>query len=157
MKWSKWLEKWDMSGLKIKAPFLEMEWHPQEADRNAAWELYAELLTRITPQTVNPECGDEETALESIYSIFPLTRDIIRRHGSKCFEFTKIAVLVLNQVIRPFTSKWHKLQLAGAFKNMVNCKNFRDELAVLQPKLRNYTKMLSDMAGVEDLTELEEY
>ena len=157
MKWSNWLEKWDMSGLKIKAPFLEMEWHPQEADRKAAWELYTELLTRITAETVNPDYADEEAALQSIYSIFPLTRDIIRRHGRECFEFTKIAVLILNQVIRPFTSKWHKLQLAGALHNMANCKSFREELAVLQTKLRNYTKMLSDMAGVEDLTELEEY
>jgi hypothetical protein len=157
MKWNDWIEKWDMSGLRIKASFLEMEWHPQEADRNAAWELYTELLTRITAETVNPDYADEEAALQSIYSIFPLTRDIIRRHGRECFEFTKIAVLILNQVIRPFTSKWHKLQLAGAFHNMVNCKHFREELAVLQTKLRNYTKMLSDMAGVEDLTELEEY
>ncbi len=26
MKWSKWLENWDMTSLKSKAPFLEMEW-----------------------------------------------------------------------------------------------------------------------------------
>ena len=28
MKWSKWLENWDMTSLKIKASFLEMEWKP---------------------------------------------------------------------------------------------------------------------------------
>jgi len=29
MKWSKWLENWDMTTLKIKAPFLEMEGTPK--------------------------------------------------------------------------------------------------------------------------------
>jgi len=33
--------------------------------------------------------------------------------------------------------------------------NFRNELEELQKVLRIYTKMLADMAGVEDLTELE--
>lgn len=155
MKWRKWLENWDMSGLKIKAPFLEMEWKPVEADKNAAWELYTELLTRITTQTINLDDGDEETALKSIYSLFPITRDIIKKQGRDCIEFSKIAVVMLNQVIRPFTAKWHRLQLSGSFEDKEECRKFRDELALLQPKLRNYTKMLSDMAGVEDLTELE--
>jgi len=155
MKWRKWLENWDMTCLKIRPPFLEMEWKPREADKSAAWELYAELLTRITTQAINPDDGDEEIALRSIYSVFPLTRDIIKKHGKDCIEFTKIAVVMLNQVIRPFTAKWHKLQVSGAFKDKEQCIKFREELALLQPKLRNYTRMLSDMAGVEDLTELE--
>ena len=36
MKWSKWLENWDMTSLKISAPFLEMEWKPQDEDKAAA-------------------------------------------------------------------------------------------------------------------------
>ena len=31
MKWSKWLENWDMTSLKINVPFLEMEWDPRGA------------------------------------------------------------------------------------------------------------------------------
>ena len=54
MKWAKWLENWDMTSLKISAPFLEMEWNPAEPDKDAAWELYIELLTRITTQ---PQIG----------------------------------------------------------------------------------------------------
>ncbi|CAA6799169.1 MAG: Unknown protein [uncultured Sulfurovum sp.] len=52
MKWKKWLENWDMSSLKIRTPFLEMEFKPQEADKNASWDLYIELLTRITTPTI---------------------------------------------------------------------------------------------------------
>ena len=39
MKWSKWLENWDMTSLKINVPFLEMEWNPSEPDKTAAWGL----------------------------------------------------------------------------------------------------------------------
>lgn len=64
MKWKKWLENWDMTSLKIKTPFLEMDWNPQEKDKDAAWEMYIELLTRITTQSL--EYGDEKSALDSI-------------------------------------------------------------------------------------------
>lgn len=155
MKWKEWLEKWSMTSLKIKTPFLEMDWCPKDADKNAAWELYTELLTRITTQPLLEEHGDEKTALESVHKIFSLTREIIKHHGRDCIEFTKIAVVILNQIIRPFTAKWHRLVLAHAFSDDEKCKLFRNELIVLQEKLHLYTKMLADMAGVEDLTELE--
>jgi hypothetical protein len=156
MKWQKWLENWDMTSLKINLKFLEMNWEPKEPDKDAAWELYIELLTRITTQYLQPEEGDEKTALESVYKIFDLTRITIKKHKRDCIEFTKIAILVLNQIIRPFTAKWHKEMFAGAFEKEKKRKEFRDELRPLQDKLRIYTRMLADMAGVEDLTALEE-
>jgi hypothetical protein len=156
MKWKKWLENWDMTSLKISAPFLEMEWNPSDPDKDAAWELYIELLTRITTQPLSEEDGDEETALQSVYALFGLTRSIIKTHGRDCREFTKIAIVVLNQVIRPFTARWHKVLVAGKFQKTDVCAKFRNELNELQVKLGIYTRMLSQMAGVEDLTDLEE-
>lgn len=155
MKWGKWLDNWGMTSLKINAKFLEMELKPENADRDAAWELYIELLTRITTQTLGEKDGDEKTALDSIYSLFAITRATIKSRGRKCIEFTKLAVVVLNQIIRPFTAKWHKISIEGGFNDKEICKNFRSELEKLQELLRIYTKMLADMAGVEDLTELE--
>ncbi len=156
MKWEKWLENWDMKSLKINASFLQMEWKPQTADNDAAWEMHIELLTRITTQPLATHHGDEKTALDSIYSLFPTTREIIRRHGRDCTEFTKIAIVVLNQLIRPFTAQWHQLSLSGAFENTEQCEQFRKELSELQAKLRIYTGMLGHMAGVEqDLASLE--
>ena len=156
MKWREWLEKWSMKSLKIKTPFLDMNWEPKDEDKDAAWEMYIELLTRITTQRLLPNDGDEKTALDSIYSLFSITRNIIKYHGRACFEFTKIAIVVLNQIIRPFSAKWHKLSINGAFENEEQCLEFRQELKDLQGELRIYTKMLSDIAGVEDLTELED-
>ena len=153
--WAVWLKKWNMTSLKITTPYLQMEFKPQEADKDAAWELYIELLTRITTQPLPTEHGDEKIALDSIYSLFSLTRSIIKSHKRGCIEFTKIAIVVLNQVVRPFTAKWHKISIKKGFGNADTCKDFRKELIELQKQLCIYTKMLADIAGVEDLTNLE--
>lgn len=135
---------------------MEADFAPQDCDRNAAWELYIELLTRITTQALPIDEGDEAAALSSVYAIFPMTRNILKRHGAGCGEFSKIAIPVLNQILRPFTAKWHRLSLQDCFKDPDYCREFREELAMLQPKLVNYTQALAFMADVEDLTELEE-
>lgn len=156
MKWKKWLENWDMTSLKINVGFLEMDWNPSEPDKKAAWDLYIELLTRITTQNLDRAHGDEETALASVYSLFAITRQIIKDNGKDCSEFAKIAIIILNQKIRPFTAKWHKVSVAGGFDREETCQEFREELSLLQNVLSVYTQMLAQMAGVEDLTKLEE-
>ena len=155
MKRRDFLEKWGLSSLKINLGFLEGEFKPSDPDRAAAWELYVELLTRVTTQSLAPEDGDEKTALDSVYAVFPLTREILRRQGSGSGEFAKLAIPVLNQVIRPFTAKWHRDSLAGAFNDASQCQAFRSELGMLQIDLGNYTRALAAMAEVEDLTALE--
>lgn len=157
MNWKSWISKWNMTSLKINTKFLEMEWEPKDADRDAAWELYIELLTRVTTQELADGDGDELSALSSIHKIFDLTREIIKKNKRDCMEFTKIAIIVLNQLIRPFTAKWHKKSLNGLSEEEKVV--FRGELKELQKKLRLYTQMLGEMAGVEeinDLTMLEE-
>jgi hypothetical protein len=107
MKRRDFLEKLGLSSLNIKLGFLEGEFNPRDPDRAAAWELYVELLTRVTTQSIAPEDGEEQAALDSVYSIFPLTRDILRRHGSGSGEFARLAIPVLNQIVRPFVTTWH--------------------------------------------------
>ena len=155
MKRRDFLEQWGLTNLKIKLGFVEGEFAPKDPDRAAAWELYVELLTRVTTQYLAPEHGDEQAALESVHQLFPLTREILKRNGSGAGEFAKLAIPVLNQIIRPFTAKWHRLVLTGAFKDAARCREFRAELSDLQVSLRNYTRALAAMALVEDLTSLE--
>ncbi len=156
MNFSNWLEKWGMESLKITPPFLQMEWTLKDADKNAAWALYIELLTRITTQPLPIEHGDEKAALDSVYSLFATTRDVIREYGPECINFTKIAIVVLNQVVRPFTAKWHRKSLAGDLEDKTERTVFREELAALQEELLKYSRMLADIADVEDLTDLED-
>lgn len=154
MKLKKWFENWDLTKLQVNAGFLEMEWSPQEKDREAAWELYVEMLTRIVTQPLPEEQGDEQDALESVAALFGITREILRRNGRECAQFTKVAVIVLNQIVRPFTTKWHRLSLAGAFAQADSRQAFRQELAVVQRDLRRYSRLLAEVAQVEDLTVL---
>ena len=137
-----------------KAAAVEISFEP--ADKDAAWELYIEMLTRIVTQPLPSEAGDEQTALDSVYSLFGTTREILRRHGRGTIQFSKVAIPVLNQVVRPFTAKWHKESQEEAFKHESKRKEFRRELAALQEDLRNYNRMLADIAEVEDLTSLEQ-
>ena len=76
-------EKWGLVGLKVKTPILEMEWEPSDPDKDAAWDLYVELLTRITTQRLPHEHGTEEAALESVHKIFELTRTTLKEHGRR--------------------------------------------------------------------------
>jgi len=154
MQLKKLLEKWDLTSLKITTPFLEMQWEPRDEDKNAAWDLYVELITRIATQRLEDGAGDEAAALKSIYELFPLTRSTIKANGRHCINFTRIAVVILNQKVRPFTAKWHPVVVAGDF-SAADKARFRTELHALQTDLRNYTRLLADLADVEDLTDLE--
>lgn len=74
MQLRKLLEQWDLTSLKIKAPFLDLEWQPRDEDKDAAWDLYVELITRVSTQRLLPGEGEEQAALKSIYDLFALTR-----------------------------------------------------------------------------------
>ena len=139
--------------LNLKAVQLEMSF--QETDKNAAWELYIEMLTRIVTQPLPYNMGDDKAALDSVYSLFPITREILRRRGRSTVKFSMVAIPILNQIVRPFTAKWHRECLTGAFDDKDKCREFRQELAALQEQLRNYNRMLANIADVEDLTDLE--
>lgn len=132
----------------------DREWKPDENDQQAAWEMYVEMSTRITTQPLPLEHGDEKTALESIYSLFPSTRDVLKKHGRHCKTFPILAIGILNHEVRPFTQKWHSRSLAGDLDQEVTCLEFRNELKSIQEVLREYMQVLAKMAGVEDFANL---
>ena len=153
---NEYLRKWGFQSIKLKMFFGEAEFAPVEDDQTCAWDMYVELITRITTQTIKPNSGDEKTALESIYSMFKTTRAILKEKGHNAPSFTKIAVIILNQIIRPFTAKWHRNSLSGYLDTEIGKIEFRSDLATIQINLKNYTKLLADMAMVEDLTDMME-
>jgi hypothetical protein len=149
--WQEWLEQ---SGCGDLFDFPEelrcQRWQPAEADRNAAWSFYTEIRTRITTQPLHYRSGDEETALKSVYELFGNTRDILHKHGKECRHFAILAVYTLNQVIRPFTAKWHKKLIEGVLANDDDRRNFRIELANLQSKLRKVVGLFGLLAEGAD-------
>lgn len=160
MKWRELLDQWSLSSLKINVGVLNAEFKPSDHDREAAWALYIELVTRITTQPLPRDDGDEQAALDSVYRLFGLTREILKAPGGRhAREFAKIAIVVLNQKVRPFTARWHRLALGGAFQEPAQRLVFRGELEALQEVLLHYTRLLGSMAGVEgedDLTRIED-
>ena len=125
-----------------------------EIRKKAAWSMYVEMETRVLTQPLPPKHGDEKTALKSVFSLFETTRDILNKYGPDCSEFSEIAFAVLNQRVRPFTAKWHRKKIKGAFKKKAECAKFRDELESLRKVLEVYTVVLANMAGIENITDL---
>ena len=150
-----WFGRFHLDKIRLGPNWANAEVAFVDSDRDAAWEMYIEMLTRIVTQPLAEKTGDEKTALDSIYSLFGVTREILRKHGRGTVQFSKIAIPVLNQVVRPFTAKWHKENLAGTFDQEAKRMEFRKELESLQVELRNYNRMLAEIASVEDLTDLE--
>ena len=148
-------ERFGLTKVRLGPKWVTVEIDFNDEDRNAAWELYVEMLTRIVTQPLPASVGDEQTALDSVHSLFPTTREILRRRGKGTVQFSKVAIPVLNQVVRPFTAKWHRESLSGAFRDTEKRREFREQLEHLQADLRNYNRLLAKIAGVEDLTDLE--
>ena len=146
--------RFDLESIQLGPAWAKAEISFDTSDRDAAWELYVEMLTRVVTQPLPSESGDEQTALESVYSLFPTTREILRWHGRKAVQFSKVAIPVLNQVVRPFTAKWHRESKDSGFGDSEKREQFREELEQLRASLLNYNRMLAEIAGVEDLSEL---
>ena len=105
------------------------------------------MATTIVTQPLH-EGGDEKTALNSLHSLFPTTREVLRRHGPQASECGRVAIAILNRAVRPTTTKWHGRSLAGAFTEETQKAEFRRDLEELQKHLFNYVEQLAKIAGI---------
>jgi hypothetical protein len=82
--------------VSLNLPFglggVEQTWEPNDDERRAAWELHVELVTRIATVPLEPGAGLQREALTSLYSLFPTTRDILRRYGPGVAQAKRPAV-----------------------------------------------------------------
>ena len=98
--------KWDMTSLKINLKFLEMNWEPNTADKDAAWQLYIEMLTRIATQRLQPEHGDERTALESIHRLFGSVQSVMIVRYQRWLRRLASQNIVVNTASTSKTMNW---------------------------------------------------
>jgi len=122
-----------------------------DADIKAAWELYVELITRVATQPLDDEDGVEAAALESVYSLFGLVREIMRQSGPDAAAFSALALALFNYRVRPFTAAWHRPSADGRLDDPAIAGRFRDELRELQRDLRAAADALADLAEVPPL------
>jgi hypothetical protein len=149
-------------------PKISGTWAPDKAEREAAWEMYVELVTRISVEELGPEEGLLREALTSLYSLFPSTRAILRAHGPAVAKlkrggdqsFGSIAVAILNRMLRPFLAKWHPAlgehesrrppaeSQAEWERAWERNDELRRELAAVRVTLTQYADVLAQVADV---------
>jgi hypothetical protein len=105
-------------GVTLKfPPFIDVagKWKPDINEKNAAWDMYVELVTRIAVIELKPDEGLLREALSSLHSLFNTTREILKKYGPAVAQrkdpgevsFGQIAVAILNNVLRPVVTYWH--------------------------------------------------
>jgi hypothetical protein len=89
-----------------------------EVDRQCAWELYAELSTRVavTGKQRDPDCENFENELyvesfDSLYHFFTAAREIMKKFpvGKVGTNSNHLGVIIsdaMSNVMRPFLEKW---------------------------------------------------
>lgn len=158
-----------LTKVSVSLPFNlgSAEWTEDPSERNAAWCLYVELVTRISVQELAPDEGSIREALTSLYSLFTSTRQILREAGPDVAKgglhsVGGVAIRVLNEGLRPFLAKWHialrdwesKLKSDGSTIEHEAAwpENgaFRADLAKLRVELETYAHALAKLAGIEE-------
>jgi hypothetical protein len=160
--------------VSLNLPYIggvEGTWEPDDSERKAAWEMYVELVTRIAVAKLGPDDGLLREALNSMYSLFETTRNILRKYGPGIAQpkeagelsFGYLAVAVLNTVLRPLLSKWHPLlkdyedMRPGNISSVAyeqaweNHNALRKEIDDARLVLTEYANLLGKAAGVPSL------
>ena len=141
------------------------EWQADDTERRAAWSLYVELVTRISVQSLEMDEGLLREALNSLYSFFGTTRQVLKDAGPEVGASRNsvggIAIAVLNRGLRPFLSKWHPRLQAWEIKRPVDRSpkeheqqwseelELRNALASLRQDLEQYALALAEIVGVD--------
>jgi hypothetical protein len=156
-------------GLDLKVLSIKGTWEPNDVERVAAWELYVELITRIS--VVPLQNGFAREALTSLYSIFGEARGILRRHGPAVAEpgpggdytLGYLTVAMLNFALRPFLSYWHPELLEWETGRPLGAGikahedawprvgEFRADLDRTAGVVASYASLLATACGVPDL------
>lgn len=148
-------------------PSVVEAWRPGEAEKQAAWEIYVELVTRVPMTILENDQGLLREALASFYSLFQTTRIILRQFGpfqtpsdaepEQSVSF--LAVRMLNMALRPFLSKWHPLlkdyedrrpMAVGVLEYERQWEQYdklREEMIALRPTLLDYANAFAAIAG----------
>jgi hypothetical protein len=140
---------------------LSGKWEPDLAERDAAWEMYVELVTRISVMPLGSGHGVEREALDSLYQLFGVTREILRKYGPAVarppkpgqYRFGHLAVWMLNAALRPVLARWHpELQrweaARPAGRSVIEHEELWDRSAELRAELEALRRLLLRYAEI---------
>ncbi len=153
--------------IALRLPFGlgQIDLEPNDMQEKAAWRLYVELTTRVAIQELQEDEGLLREALNSLYKVFQLTREVIRDAGPEIAQgpnsLGPVAINVLNKGLRPFMSKWHPRLLDHEAQRPQNVTpvtherqwalhdEMRRDLNELQKNLQLYADALAQIAGAK--------
>jgi hypothetical protein len=155
--------------LDLKVLSIEGTWEPNDAERMAAWELYVELITRIS--VVPLQAGIIREALTSIYSLFTRAREILRCYGPEIaglkpdgeYSLGYLTIAMLNLTLRPLLSYWHPELEAWEARRLPATSvkvhedswprigELREKLGKTGTVLADYSAILAKACGVPNL------
>lgn len=153
-------------GLFIEPPQPDSEgWSPLQAEKQAAWEIYVEMVTRVPMITLENDQGLLREVLASFYTLFQITRTILRQLGPIQVErsVSHLAVNMLNLALRPFLSRWHPLLkdyedrrpvAVGTLEYERQWEHYealRLALITLRPTLMSYADAFAKIAGTSSI------
>jgi len=141
-----------------------LDFEPDEIQERTAWALFLEVTTRVALQPLADDEGSLREALTSIYSLFELTRQVLREAGPGVANgpnsLGPVAIDILNKGLRPFTSFWHSRLLSHEQEKPAHIsaieyesqwelnQTMRAELKNLRKDMRKYANALAQIADV---------
>ncbi|MGY0007549.1 hypothetical protein [Micromonospora sp. I033] len=146
--------------------FSELRFAVTRDNKQVAWRLFLEAVTRVSGQPLATGTGLLREALSSLYQLFGITREVLgqatpsaRAPGRPTVEH--LAIAMLNNELRPFLSKWHPRlrqwershpeDLESEWPEDAEC---RAELAAMQRRLVRYVEGFGELAQVPSLKDV---
>lgn len=146
-------------------------WKPKDDERKAAWEMYVELITRVSVADLADDEGLLREALTSLYSLFGTTREILRKYGPDVarpakgsdVSFGRLSVGLLNGCLRPLLSAWHprlsdyenrrppEVSPVDWERRWTEAPKLREELAEVRSVATRYAEILGEVCDAPDL------
>lgn len=107
----------EKGSFELEIGFIKLRGELSDLDRQCAWELYAEMSTRVavTGKVQDSQCTDFEgevlvESLDSLDAFFQAARQIMRDYpAGRTLEQNHLGVLIcriFQQVLRPFLERW---------------------------------------------------
>ncbi len=150
---------------QVPTPLGQATFQLDDRTRRVAWQLFIEIMTRVTTQPLGPEQGFLREALASLYNLFGTTRGLLKEMDptqvTEGETVEMLAIAMLNRELRPFLSKWHPL--LTAFEEIEPKRpnwewdmneQFRAELESLRQQLIRYARSFGEIARVSQLEQL---
>ena len=143
--------------MELELRVAQMSGRLEHNDRQGAWELYCELVSRRA--VCGPLTGEEgrfqgelvHESLDSVYAFFQRARELMKRYpGTKTApsdepNVSSIILWLLDGVLRPFLGRWH-----GRYRHWWSTTDPKLDPFERQAGFREYETLIADWSAVRE-------